>query len=194
MLQVVAARCLRIRQSSVRCYSLNLYRIYLIPLLRQGFFFYDIFIRKGTPRPTFFFPGLQILPGMIASNKTYFKRVVLWSGGATAILAAASLQKYQPIVAVSLAMGAVIGILNLLSIIKFVEVFTASASGLYRWNAVRVVSGFIHLFKLAIIFLVLFLLAWFRLTDLLALIVGFTIVLIANLLAAYCQIRGQEQE
>lgn len=131
---------------------------------------------------------------MVPSNKTYFKRVLLWSGGATAILAAASTQKYPEIVAVSVIIGAVIGVLNLLSIIKFVELFTASASGLYRWNAVRVVAGLVHLFKLGILFMVLFLLAWFRLTDLLALIVGFTVVLIANLLAAYYQIRGQEPE
>ena len=131
---------------------------------------------------------------MVPSNKIYFKRVVLWSAGAIAILATASLQKYHPIVAVSLATGAIIGVLNLLSIIKFVEVFTASASGLYRWNAGRVIAGFIHLFKLVITFLVLFMLAWFRLTDLLALIVGFTVVLIANLLAAYYQIRGREPE
>ncbi len=125
---------------------------------------------------------------MLPRNKRHLKKAGAWGGGAAAALAALSLVKYPPPVAAGILAGAAIGVLNLLAIIRLVEVMAGLAGA--GPKAVKVFTVTAHAFKLAALFGVLFLLVYLRLTNLLALLAGFTLVLAANVLTGLSTINA----
>ena len=121
---------------------------------------------------------------MTPGNKKHLKKVLIWGGGLSAVAAALSLIKFPPLVAASVIMGACLGIFNIYSIIKLVEALAgAAASGAATGRASRVMSTLMHVVKLALIFAVLLVLVVYKLTNLIALAAGFTVVLVVNMAA-----------
>jgi hypothetical protein len=121
---------------------------------------------------------------MTPGNRKHLKKVLIWGGGLSALGAALSLLKFPPLVAASVIMGAALGIFNVYSIIKLVEALAGAAvSGPAPGQASRVMSTLMHVVKLVVIFAVLLMLVIYKLTNLIALAAGFTVVLIANMAA-----------
>lgn len=132
---------------------------------------------------------------MFPTNKRHFRRVLLWSVVAVAALAGGSLIKYPPLIAASIVTGAAIGVANLFSIIRLVEALTGAAeTGMSSGRASKAIATIIHVLKLGIVFALLLFLAYYRLTNLFALLIGFTAVLLANLLSGLVQIREDADE
>ena len=121
---------------------------------------------------------------MLPANKLHFKRVAFYGGGLAAVLAGLSLFKYPPLIAASVLTGAVLGLFNIYSIVMLVEALAGAAvSGVGK--GARMFSTFQHVLKLGLILAVLFVLVAFKLTNLLALLAGFTAVVLANLLVGF---------
>jgi len=121
---------------------------------------------------------------MTPKNKRHLKRVLYWGGGLSALAAVLSLLKFPPVVAASIMTGAALGIFNLYSIVRLVEVLAdVASSGPGSGKAVKVFTGIAHAFKLTAVFGVLFMLVYLKLTNLFALLAGFTVVLAVNVLA-----------
>lgn len=119
---------------------------------------------------------------MTPGNRKHFGKLILWGGGLSVLAAAASLLKFPPIVAASILTGAFIGLFNIYSIIKLVEALAGAAvSGPAPGRASKVMSTMTHVVKLALIFAVLLMLVIYKLTNLIALAAGFTIILVVNL-------------
>ncbi len=128
---------------------------------------------------------------MNPNNKRHLKKVLVWGGGASAALAALSLLKYPPIIAVSILTGAALSLFNLFAIIRLVEALTGIASsGPGSGKAAKFLTGMMHAFKLAGVFVVLFLLAYLKLINLFGLLVGFTLILGFNILTGLSGLKG----
>lgn len=121
---------------------------------------------------------------MLPANKRHFKKVATYGGGLSVLVAGLSLLKFPPLVAASVVVGAVLGLFNIYSIVMLVEALAgAAASG--AGKGVRVFSTVLHVLKLGLILAVLFVLVYFRLTNLIALLAGFTVIILANLLVGF---------
>src|SRR5512143_201132 len=121
---------------------------------------------------------------MLPANKSHLKRVALFVGGLAAVLAAVSLIKFPPLVAAGILTGAALGLFNIYSIVMLVEALAGAAvSG--AGKGARIFSTVLHALKLGLILAVLFVLVVFKLTNLFALLVGFTAVIFANLLVGF---------
>ncbi len=129
---------------------------------------------------------------MTPGNRKHFGKLILWGGGLSVLAAAASLLKFPPIVAASILTGAFIGLSNIYSIIKLVEALAgAAAAGQAAGRASRVTATVVHMVKLAVIFAVLLMLVIYKLTNLIALALGFTVILVVNMAAG---VRGLGQD
>ena len=122
---------------------------------------------------------------MLPGNKKHVKKVLGWSAGVTLPLAAASLAFYPPLIAVSILTGALISFVNILSIVRLTEILAGAALQAGVSRAARAVATVVHLIKLVLILAILVSLVVFRLTNLFALLAGFTVVLIVNLLSGF---------
>ncbi len=121
---------------------------------------------------------------MLPANINHLKKVVLWGGGASVLLAAASLLRFTPLVGISIIAGALLGIFNLYSIVKLVEALAgAAAAGAMTGKASKALTLVFHLFNIALIAVALVVLIWNHLINLFAVLAGFTIVLLSNLAA-----------
>lgn len=119
---------------------------------------------------------------MTPGNRKHFGKVIIWGGGLSVVAAALSLLKFPPLVAVSIITGAFMGLFNIYSIIKVVEALAGAAvSGPAPGRASKVMSTVAHVVKLAVLFAVLLMLVIYKLTNLIALAAGFTIILAVNL-------------
>jgi hypothetical protein len=121
---------------------------------------------------------------MLPANKLHFKKVSMYGGGLAALLAGLSLLKFPLLVAGSVLVGAVLGLFNIYSIVMLVEAL-AGAAAASAGKGVRIFSTVLHMLKLGLILAVLFVLVYYRLTNLIALLVGFTAVILANLLVGF---------
>lgn len=131
---------------------------------------------------------------MFRTNRRHLKKVLYGGGGLTALLAAASLVRFSPLVAASILIGGAIGIINIYSIVRVVEALAgAAAAGAAPGRATKVFSVLIHLFKLALIFACLLALALMKKVNLFGVLAGFTAVLAVNLLAGLSGLNDQEQ-
>ncbi len=102
----------------------------------------------------------------------------------SAILAAGSLLKFPPLVAASILTGAAISVFNIYSIITLVEALAGAAMSDRRVKkAAKMLSVVVHLVKFLILLAILYLLVVYKLTNLLGLAFGFTVVVVANVFA-----------
>ena len=123
---------------------------------------------------------------MQAGNRKHLLKVALWGGAISAAAAGATLLKYPPIISFSIMAGAAIGVFNIYSIVRLVEALAGAASeGKTTGKAAKTISTLLHILKLGIIFALLFFLVMNKMVNLFALLAGFTVVLLANLLAGF---------
>ncbi len=102
----------------------------------------------------------------------------------SAILAAGSLLKFPPLIAASILTGAAISVFNIYSIITLVEALAGAAMSDRRVKkAAKILSVVVHLVKFLILLALLYLLVVYKLTNLLGLAFGFTVVVVANVFA-----------
>ena len=121
---------------------------------------------------------------MFLANSKHFKSVAIWGGAISAAAAALSLIKFPPTVAYGIIAGAVLGIFNIWSIVRLVEALAgAAAVGLAPGRAAKSISVVMHMIKLVLVFIILFILVKFNLVNLFALLAGFTVILLVNLFA-----------
>ena len=121
---------------------------------------------------------------MFHANSKHFKSVAIWGGAISAAGAALSLIKFPPDVAYGIIAGAALGIFNIFSIIRLVEALAgAAAVGQAPGRAAKSVSVVMHVIKLILVFIILFVLVKSRLVNLFALLAGFTVILMVNLFA-----------
>jgi len=129
---------------------------------------------------------------MLPSNRQHMKKVAVWGGGAACALALASLFKFPPVVAFGIITGAALSLANLYSIIMLVEALAgAAAAGMASGRASKALTTMIHVFKLVLVLVILVLLVVFKLTNLFALLAGFTVVLLSNLVAGLSGLKGE---
>jgi len=106
------------------------------------------------------------------------------------VLGAVSLVKFPPLIAASILTGTAIGLANLYSIVRLVEALTGAAqAGRAAGRAGKAFASVLHVFKLGFILAILLALVYLKLTNLFALLVGFTVVLIVNLLAGFAGLK-----
>ncbi len=128
---------------------------------------------------------------MLPANKRHFKKTTLWGAGLSAILAAASLLKFPPLIAASILTGAAISVFNVYSIITLVEAIAGAATSDRRVKkAAKILSVVVHLVKFLILLALLYLLVVYKLTNLLGLAFGFTVVVVANIFAGLSALKG----
>lgn len=121
---------------------------------------------------------------MFLANSKHFKSVAIWGGAISAAGAALSLTIFPPVVAYGIIAGAVLGIFNIWSIVRLVEALAgAAAAGQAPGRAAKSISVIMHVIKLVLVFIILFILVKFKLVDLFALLAGFTVILLVNLFA-----------
>ena len=121
---------------------------------------------------------------MFLANSKHFKSVAIWGGAISVGCAALSLIKFPPVVATGIIAGAVLGIFNIWSIVRLVEALAgAAATGLAPGRAAKSISVVMHMIKLVLVFVILFILVKFQLVNLFALLAGFTVILMVNLFA-----------
>ena len=128
---------------------------------------------------------------MLPANRQHFKKAALWGGGISAILAAVSLVKFPPLIAASILTGAAISIFNIYSIITLVEALTGAVMSDRRVKkAAKILSVVVHLVKFLILLALLYLLVVYKLTNLLGLAFGFTVVVVTNIFAGLSGLKG----
>jgi hypothetical protein len=128
---------------------------------------------------------------MFVANSKHFKTVTIWGGAISAACAALSLIKFPPTVAYGVIAGAALGLFNIFSIIRLVEALAgAAAVGQAPGRAAKSVSVVMHMIKLILVFVILFLLVKARLVNLFALLAGFTVMLMVNLFAGLSGLKG----
>ena len=121
---------------------------------------------------------------MFVANSKHFKSVAIWGGAISAGCAGLSLLKFSPTVAYGIIAGAILGIFNIWSIVRLVEALAgAAATGLAPGRAAKSISVVMHMIKLVLVFVILFILVKFQLVNLFALLAGFTVILLVNLFA-----------
>ncbi|MBI5696286.1 MAG: hypothetical protein HZC51_11240 [Nitrospirae bacterium] len=128
---------------------------------------------------------------MLPTNKKHMMKVLTWGGGVAALLAAASLVKFPVTVASGVVAGAALGIFNVYSIVRLVEALAGAATaGPGAGKASKALVGFVHMFKLGLIFVTLILLVYMKLINLFGVLAGFTVVLAANLFAGMGRLKA----
>ncbi|MHB8173268.1 MAG: hypothetical protein ACYDFU_02255 [Nitrospirota bacterium] len=121
---------------------------------------------------------------MLPANKRHFKKVALWGGGLSVIFAAASLLKFPPLAAVSILTGAVLSVFNIYSIISLVEALASAALSDKRVRkTAKILSVAVHMVKFLILLALLTVLVVYKLTNLLGLAFGFTVIVVVNIFA-----------
>jgi len=121
---------------------------------------------------------------MFLANSKHFKSVAIWGGVISSAAASLSLIKFPPVVAYGIIAGAILGLFNIWSIVRLVEALAgAAAAGQAPGRAAKSISVVMHMIKLILVFIILFILVKFQLVNLFALLAGFTVILVVNLFA-----------
>ena len=131
---------------------------------------------------------------MFLANSKHFKSVAIWGGVISSAAAALSLIAFPPaerfVIASGIIAGAVLGIFNIWSIVRLVEALAgAAAAGHAPGRAAKSISVVMHMIKLVLVFVILFILVKFKLVDLFALLAGFTVILVVNLFVGLSALR-----
>lgn len=128
---------------------------------------------------------------MLPANKKHILAVALWGGGASVLVAGASLLRFPPLIGSSIVLGAALSVANVYSIVLVVEALTAAAmSGQVPSGVGKVMAGMVHVLKLLVITALLVALVVFKLADLFGLLAGFTIVLVTHVLQGLKRFAG----
>lgn len=128
---------------------------------------------------------------MLTTNKKHMMKVLTWGGGVAALLAAVSLVKFPVTVASGIVAGAALGIFNVYSIVRLVEALAGAATASPgAGKASKALVGFVHMFKLGLIFLTLILLVYMKAADLFGVLAGFTVILAVNVFAGMGRLKA----
>ena len=130
---------------------------------------------------------------MFTANSRHFKTVAIWGGTISLAGAGLSLIIFPPVVAYGIIAGAVLGLFNIWSIVRLVEALAGAAvAGPAPAKASRSISVAMHVIKLVLVFITLFILVSLKLVNLFALLAGFTVILVVNLFAGLSAMRDDQ--
>lgn len=132
---------------------------------------------------------------MLPGNASHFKRMTIYGGASALAVAALCIPLFGVLGASSVLAGAALGIANTYSVIRLVEALAGFAKSPTEkpGQLPKILTLLVHMFKIAIIFVLLFTLVAARLVDLRGLLVGFTVAVACNIFAGMKGIKDEEE-